>query len=127
MTQEQLKEQFLQYADYNLNNETILQAITELLNNIANELQENGYTHEANRLTTSELIIKEVLKNVRITFDNHFVANHNTRCNDNWGRKRTDKTKQTQTREIKRYYIQVVFFYVLKHILNHVLKHFDTL
>lgn len=62
MTQEQLKEQFLQYAKYNLNNETILQAITELLNNISNELQENGYTREANRLTTSELIIKEVLK-----------------------------------------------------------------
>ena len=62
MTQEQLKEQFLQYAEYNLNNETILQAVTELLNNISNELQENGYIHEANRLTTSELIIKEVLK-----------------------------------------------------------------
>ena len=62
MTQEQLKEQFLQYAEYNLNNETILQAITELLDNISNELKENGYAHEANRLTTSELIIKEVLK-----------------------------------------------------------------
>ena len=62
MTQEQLKEQFLQYAEYNLNSETILQAVIELLDNISNELQENGYIHEANRLTTSELIIKEVLK-----------------------------------------------------------------
>ena len=62
MTQEQLKEQFLQYAEYNLNSETILKAVTELLNNISNDLQENGYTHEANRLTTSELIINEVLK-----------------------------------------------------------------
>lgn len=62
MTQEQLKEQFLQYAKYNLNSETVLQAVAELLDNIANELQENGYTHEANRLATSELIIKEVLK-----------------------------------------------------------------
>ena len=62
MTQEQLKEQFLQYAEYNLNSKTILQAVIELLDNISNELQENGYIHEANRLTTSELIIKEVLK-----------------------------------------------------------------
>lgn len=62
MTQEQLKEQFLQYAEYNLNSETVLQAVTELLDNISNNLQENGYTHEANRLATSELIIKEVLK-----------------------------------------------------------------
>lgn len=61
MTQEQLKEQFLQYAENNLHNETILQAINQLLDNISNELQENGYTHEANRLTTAELIIKEVL------------------------------------------------------------------
>ena len=38
MNQEQLKEQFLQYAENNLNNETILQAITILLDNISNEL-----------------------------------------------------------------------------------------
>ena len=63
MTQEQLKEQFLQYAEYNLNNDTILQAVNQLLDNISNELHENGYTHEANRLTTAELIIKEVLEN----------------------------------------------------------------
>lgn len=61
MTQEQLQEQFLQYAEFNLDNDTILQAIIQLLDNISNELQENGYTHEANRLTTAELIIKEVL------------------------------------------------------------------
>jgi hypothetical protein len=63
MTQERLKEQFLQYAENNLNNETILQAIQELLQNISNELYENGYTHESNKLTTAELIIKEVTKN----------------------------------------------------------------
>ena len=34
MTQEQLKEQFLQYAENNLDNETILKAIDELLQNI---------------------------------------------------------------------------------------------
>ena len=62
MTQEQLKEQFLQYAEFNLNNETILQAIGELLQNISNELYENGYIYESNKLTTCELTIKELLK-----------------------------------------------------------------
>ena len=62
MTQEQLKEQFLQYAEFNLNNETILQAIEELLQNISNELYENGYIYQSNKLTTCELTIKELLK-----------------------------------------------------------------
>ncbi len=62
MTQEQLKEQFLQYAEFNLNNETILQAIEELLQNISNELYENGYVYQSNKLTTCELTIKELLK-----------------------------------------------------------------
>ena len=62
MTQEQLKEQFLQYAEFNLNNETILQAIEELLQNISNELYENGYIWQSNKLTTCELTIKELLK-----------------------------------------------------------------
>lgn len=61
MTQEQLKEQFLQYAEFNLDNETILKAIIDLLDNISNELSENGYIKESNRLITAELIIKEVL------------------------------------------------------------------
>lgn len=62
MTQEQLKEQFLQYAEFNLNNETILQAIKELLQNISNELYENGYIYDSNRLTTCELTIKRILE-----------------------------------------------------------------
>ena len=62
MTQEQLKEQFLQYAEFNLNNETILQAIEELLQNISNELYENGYVYQSNKLTTCEITIKELLK-----------------------------------------------------------------
>lgn len=62
MTQEQLKEQFLRYAEFNLNNETILQAIEELLQNISNELYENGYIWQSNKLTTCELTIKELLK-----------------------------------------------------------------
>lgn len=62
MTQEQLKEQFLQYAENNLNNDTILQAIKELLQNISNELYENGYIYPSNTLTTCELEIKRVLE-----------------------------------------------------------------
>lgn len=63
MNQEQLKDQFLKYAEYNLHNDTILEAIKELLDNIANELYENGYTPESNQLVTCILKIGEVLKN----------------------------------------------------------------
>ena len=63
MTQEQLKEQFLQYAENNLQNDTILQAIKKLLDNIANEMYENGYISESNQLVTCILKIGEVLKN----------------------------------------------------------------
>ena len=63
MTQEQLKEQFLQYAKDNLKNETILNAIIDLLNSISNELYENGYVKQSNTLTTCELSIKELLEN----------------------------------------------------------------
>ena len=62
MNQEELKQQFLDYAEYNLHNETILQAIRELLDNISNELYENGYTYESNQLTTCSLTIKDVLE-----------------------------------------------------------------
>lgn len=62
MTQEEFKEQFLNYAEYNLHNDTILQAIIELLDNISNELYEKGYHKEGNRLNTSLMIIKEVLE-----------------------------------------------------------------
>ena len=40
MTQEQLKEHFLQYAEYNLNSETILQAVGDgsICDNVNNEV-----------------------------------------------------------------------------------------
>lgn len=63
MTQEQFKEQFLEYAENNLNNGTILNAIIDLLNIISNELYENGYVKQSNTLTTCELSIKELLEN----------------------------------------------------------------
>lgn len=62
MTQDELKEQFLEYAYNNLHNDTILKAVIELLNRIGNELYENGYTKESNRITTCEMIIEEVLE-----------------------------------------------------------------
>ena len=63
MTQEQLREQFLQYAGDNLHDDTTLEAIIELLDKIVNTLWEDGYKREANRLNTAEQIIMEVLKN----------------------------------------------------------------
>lgn len=62
MTQEQLKEQFINYAENNLNNETILQAIVYLLGNIGDELYNELYTQQANRLWTCQDIIKEILR-----------------------------------------------------------------
>lgn len=68
MKQEQLKQQFLEYAEFNLQNDIILQAIIELLDNIQNKLYENGYKRESNRITTAELIIKELLENCEKTY-----------------------------------------------------------
>lgn len=62
MTQEQLKQEFLNYAINNLNNKTILEAIKELLSGIENDLIIDGYKRESNRLVTAELIINEVLE-----------------------------------------------------------------
>lgn len=62
MTQEQFKEQFLKYAEYNLNTETTLQAICDLLDSISNELYESGYIKQSNTLTTCELSIKDVIE-----------------------------------------------------------------
>ena len=62
MAQEELKEQFLEYAYNNLHNDTILKGIIELLNNISNELYESGYHKESDRLNTSLMIVKEVLE-----------------------------------------------------------------
>ena len=63
MNQEQLKEQFIQYAKDNLNNETILKAISELLDSISNELYENGYVKQSHTLTVCMLSIKDLLEN----------------------------------------------------------------
>lgn len=62
MTQSELKEQFIEYAAYNLNNDTTLQAVCELLENISNELYEHGYKTKSNKLTTALLKIKDVME-----------------------------------------------------------------
>ena len=62
MTQEEMKEQFIEYAECNLDDETTLTAIKEILNRISNSLYENGYIKESNMLTTCELTINEVLE-----------------------------------------------------------------
>lgn len=62
MTQEQIKEQAFNYITNNLNNKMTLKLITELLEIITNELYQNGYISESNKLTTSYLKIIEILK-----------------------------------------------------------------
>lgn len=62
MTQQDLKKQFIAYAEYNLNNETILTATYELLENISNDLYENGYIEQSDKLAIACLKIKEVVE-----------------------------------------------------------------
>lgn len=60
MTQEQLKEQALNYIDYNLNDENKLELIINILEDLSNNAFENGYNKEANTLTTAVLTLKEI-------------------------------------------------------------------
>lgn len=62
MTQEQLKEQFIEYAENNMNNLTILEGIKELIDNISNKLYDEGFTATSNNLVTASLIINEIVK-----------------------------------------------------------------
>lgn len=66
MTKEEFKEQFIEYAEYNLDDETTLIAIKEILNRISNSLYENGYIKESNSLTTCELTINDVLESGKV-------------------------------------------------------------
>ena len=65
MTKEQIKEQLIDYARNNLDNKAILEAIIELLDGIINEICYD-YKRESNRLTTAQLIIKELIENDRL-------------------------------------------------------------
>lgn len=43
-------------------NKILLEVCSQLLNNISNELYEDGYVKESNKLTTCELSIKKLLE-----------------------------------------------------------------
>lgn len=62
MTQEQIKEQAFDYINNNLNIQSQLEVISYLLDNISNELYENGYIKDSNTLTTCVLSINEMIK-----------------------------------------------------------------
>ena len=63
MNQEELKKQFLKYAEYNLNDDTILKAIIEMLNPLCNSFYENGYIKQSNTIETIMLMLRELLEN----------------------------------------------------------------
>lgn len=60
MDQEFLKDQFVNFAKFNLHDAVILEAIGELLAELSQKLYNEGKTNESNRLTTCDLIIKEI-------------------------------------------------------------------
>lgn len=60
MDQEFLKDQFVNFAKFNLHDDVILEAISELLAELSTKLYNEGKTSESNKLTTCELIIKEI-------------------------------------------------------------------
>lgn len=62
MTQEELKQEFLNYGIGNLSNKMLLEAIKEILTGIEVDLILSGRKKESNRLVTAELIINEVLQ-----------------------------------------------------------------
>ena len=62
MTQEQLKEQFIEYAKNNMTDLTMLEGVKEILINISNKLYDEGFTAISNKLTTASLIINEIVK-----------------------------------------------------------------
>ena len=63
MTQEEIKNQFIQYAEDNMNNLTILEGIKELLDNVSNELYYDGYVATSNKLATCSLEIGRIIEN----------------------------------------------------------------
>lgn len=62
MTQEQILEQALNYIDYNLNDENKLKLVINIIEDLSNNAFENGYSKEANTLTTTVLTLKELLE-----------------------------------------------------------------
>ena len=63
MTQNELLEQAKNYIDYNLNDENKLELVINILEDLSNNAFENGYNKQANTLTTTILILKEIKEN----------------------------------------------------------------
>ena len=64
MTQEELKEQAINYIDYNITeHDKKLEIVADILEELSNDFYENGYVHESNVLTTCLLKIEDILKN----------------------------------------------------------------
>ena len=63
MTQNELLEQAKNYIDYNLNSENKLELVINILEDLSNDAFENGYNKQANTLTTTILILKEIKEN----------------------------------------------------------------
>ena len=63
MTQNELLEQAKNYIDYNLNDENKLELVINILEDLSNYAFENGYNKQANTLTTTILILKEIKEN----------------------------------------------------------------
>ena len=62
MTQEQIKEQLIEYANNNMDNKTILESIAELLLYVEADLRQDGYIKESNILLTNYLKIKDLIE-----------------------------------------------------------------
>lgn len=60
MTQNELLEQAKNYIDYNLNDESKLKLVINIIEDLSNNAFENGYNKEANTLTTVVLTLKEI-------------------------------------------------------------------
>ena len=62
MTKKELKEQALMYIQDNLDLQTQLEVVLEILDNLSNCTYIDGFIYESNELTTCYLKIKEILK-----------------------------------------------------------------
>ena len=67
MTQDQILEHAKDYAQINLNNDSILILAYELIEGLIYDLDYTEYKRQQNRLITVNEIIKEVLKNEKFT------------------------------------------------------------
>ena len=61
MSQEELKNQSIDYIKNNLNNKSALEVAQKIIDDLSVELYHDGYISESNDLTTCYLIIKKII------------------------------------------------------------------